>query len=37
VEAVTTPSGDADDVPVRAVLPTDPVLGHPQQKVVARL
>lgn len=36
--AVTTPSDDAaQPVPVRVVLPADPVLGHPEQEVVARL
>ncbi|MET7457881.1 hypothetical protein ABZT03_39745 [Streptomyces sp. NPDC005574] len=35
---MTTPSNDAaDPVPVRVVLPADPVLGHPEQEVVARL
>jgi hypothetical protein len=30
-------SGAAQPVPVRVVLPADPVLGHPEQEVVARL
>ncbi|MDQ0935099.1 hypothetical protein QFZ49_005070 [Streptomyces turgidiscabies] len=35
---MTTPSDDeAGPVPVRVVLPADPVLGHPEQEVVARL
>ncbi|WP_419248476.1 DUF6233 domain-containing protein [Streptomyces virginiae] len=35
---MTTPSDDAArPVPVRVVLPADPVLGHPEQEVVARL
>ncbi|WP_079149974.1 hypothetical protein [Streptomyces agglomeratus] len=37
---MTTPSDDAAEsapVPVRVVLPADPVLGHPEQEVVARL
>ncbi|MCZ1011878.1 DUF6233 domain-containing protein [Streptomyces lydicus] len=35
---MTTPSDDtARPVPVRVVLPADPVLEHPQQEVVARL
>ncbi|WMI62070.1 hypothetical protein RBH85_37045 (plasmid) [Streptomyces rochei] len=37
---MTTPSDDADQtvpVPVRVGLPADPVLGHPEQEVVARL
>ncbi|MFF7189601.1 DUF6233 domain-containing protein [Streptomyces sp. NPDC008222] len=35
---MTTPSHDAAaPVPVRVVLPADPVLGHPEQEVVARL
>ncbi|MFF4961432.1 DUF6233 domain-containing protein [Streptomyces sp. NPDC001222] len=35
---MTTPSEDAaEPVPVRVVLPADPVLGHPGQEVVARL
>jgi hypothetical protein len=35
---VTTPSDDAArPVPVRVVLPADPLLGHPEQEVVARL
>jgi hypothetical protein len=39
---VTTPSDDAAEpgllpVPVRVVLPADPVLGQPQQEVLARL
>ncbi|WP_344366418.1 hypothetical protein [Streptomyces gobitricini] len=35
---MTTPSDDAaDPVPVRVVLPADPVLSHPEQEVVARL
>ncbi|MET9819841.1 hypothetical protein [Streptomyces sp. NPDC006355] len=39
---MTTPSDDASGpellpVPVRVVLPADPVLGQPQQEVVARL
>ncbi|MEW2266113.1 hypothetical protein ACGF5T_30565 [Streptomyces sp. NPDC047853] len=36
-----TPLSDAAPepapVPVRVVLPADPVLGHPEQEVVARL
>lgn len=35
---MTTPSDDAaGPVPVRVVLPADPLLGHPEQEVVARL
>ncbi|GHE13827.1 hypothetical protein GCM10010339_82300 [Streptomyces alanosinicus] len=35
---MTTPSDDAaKPVPVRVVLPTDPVLGHSEQEAVARL
>ncbi|MEL5957158.1 hypothetical protein AADR41_20690 [Streptomyces sp. CLV115] len=35
---MTTSSDDAaNPVPVRVVLPADPVLGHPEQEVVARL
>ncbi|MFJ7201822.1 MULTISPECIES: DUF6233 domain-containing protein [unclassified Streptomyces] len=35
---MTPPSDDAPEpVPVRVVLPADPVLGHPEQEVVARL
>ncbi|MFH9390282.1 hypothetical protein [Streptomyces albidoflavus] len=35
---MTTPSDDAArPVPVRVVLPADPVLGQPEQEVVARL
>ncbi|MFG2630016.1 DUF6233 domain-containing protein [Streptomyces sp. NPDC048473] len=35
---MTTASDDAaKPVPVRVVLPADPVLGHPEQEVVARL
>ncbi|MFG3499362.1 DUF6233 domain-containing protein [Streptomyces sp. NPDC047928] len=35
---MTTPSDDAaKPVPVRVVLPADPLLGHPEQEVVARL
>lgn len=37
-QAVTTPPDDhAQPVPVRVVLPADPVLDHPEQEVVARL
>ncbi|WP_425584741.1 hypothetical protein [Streptomyces vastus] len=35
---MTTPSDDATvPVPVRVVLPADPVLGHEPQEVLARL
>nr|WP_258056124.1 hypothetical protein [Streptomyces sp. Ru62] len=35
---MTKPSDDAaQPVPVRVVLPADPVLGHLEQEVVARL